>query len=179
MDRPTSSNLAQANQKFQLGQRYFESGRYREAIQSLNQACALVETKSKAAGEMRIWLVSAHDAAGQRQEALTLCQQLTHSPFIDVRRQAKRLLAILEAPKLSIHEDWVTKIPALEEVNEPGQTYGASRAAPTRKTTPQKPAIEDHEVDLSQVTTSDRGLVVMGGILVLLLGLGLVWMSQG
>ncbi len=174
---PNLANLASANLKFQQGQRYFEAGRYREAIQSLNQACALVESSTKASGEMRLWLVTAYDAAGQREEALGLCRRLAQSPFIDVRRQAKRLLTILEAPKLSIHDDWVTKIPSLEAVNERGQIRGVSSQTTIRKSLAPKPAIDDHEVDLTQVTTSDRGLVIMAGGLVLILGVTLIWFA--
>ncbi|MEM9136084.1 MAG: hypothetical protein AAGB01_01865 [Cyanobacteria bacterium P01_F01_bin.42] len=177
MASPDPPSLGQINLKFQQGQRYFESGRYREAIQSLSQACALVESSSKPAGEMRLWLVTAYDADGQRQEALSLCRQLAQSPFIDIRRQAKRLLTILEAPKLSLHEDWVTTIPPLDGVKDPGQMRGeARRVSPQRAPSP-KPVINDQEVDLSQVTTSDRGLAIMAGILVVLLGLGLVWLA--
>ena len=179
MEISEPSNLSQINLKFQQGQRFFEAGRYKEAIQCLNQACALVEPQSKASGEMRIWLVTAYDASGNRKEALSLCRQLTRSPYIDVRKQAKRLLSILEAPKLSIHDDWVTQIPPLESVNSPGEIRGVARPTPPPKTTKPKPAISDQEVDLSQVTTSDKGLAWVASLFVGLLGLGLVWMAKG
>lgn len=170
-------NVPQAQIKFQQGQRLFESGRYREAVQSLNQACALVETRSKIQGEISIWLVSAYDAAGQRAEAISLCRKLCQSPYIDVRRQAKRLLAILEAPKLSVHDDWVTKIPPLDEVNERGKITGVSRSAPQVRTVKPKKAIEDQDIDLSEVTTQDRGLVSVTILLVIILGGLLFWMA--
>ena len=170
-------NVAQANIKFQQGQRLFEAGRYREAVQVLNQACALVENRSKSQGEMSIWLVSAYDAAGQRTESLSLCRKLCQSPYIDVRRQAKRLLSILEAPKLSVHDDWVTKIPSLDEVNERGKITGVSRSAPKVKAPKPKKFIEEQEIDLSQVTTQDRGLVGVAIVLVLILLGTLFWMA--
>jgi tetratricopeptide (TPR) repeat protein len=168
---------AQVAQKFQQGQYYFEAGRYREAIQSLSQACALVEPNSKAEGEMNLWLVTAYDASGRQDEALSLCRKLTKSPFLDIRKKSRRLLTILEAPKLSIHEDWLTKIPPLEAVNEPGRIQGIARPVPPPKPSPKKPVIDDQEIDLSQVRTHDQGLVVLTLVLILLLGAGLFWMA--
>lgn len=167
----------QATQKFQQGQYYFESGRYREAIERLSQACALVEPKSKIEGEISLWLITAYDAAGQKDAALTLCRKLTKNPYLDTRRKSKRLLTILEAPKLSIHEDWITKIPPLEAVNEPGQIRGSARSSSRLKPAPKKNFIQDQDIDLSQVTTTDQSLVFVAIVLVLVLGTGLFWLA--
>jgi tetratricopeptide (TPR) repeat protein len=76
---------------YQAGQFAFEQGRYRESVQYLEQARQAVELNSPLGGEIQMWLVTAFEASGKRQEAIALCKQLTRHPNIGTRQQARRL----------------------------------------------------------------------------------------
>jgi tetratricopeptide (TPR) repeat protein len=120
---------------YAMGQAAFERGQYREATDSFQQALALSPANSELGGAIQIWLVTAYDAAGQREEALDLCRQLrTHGDY-DTRQQSKRLLYILEAPKLQSRPEWLTQIPDLSqaEVNRDRQVgrTGQTQAKPS------------------------------------------------
>jgi tetratricopeptide (TPR) repeat protein len=97
------------------GQAAFERGQYREAIDWFQGALSLTPESSALGGAIQVWLVTAYEAAGRTEEALTLCRQLrTHGDY-ETRQQGKRLLYILEAPKLQLKPEWLTQIPELDE----------------------------------------------------------------
>ncbi|MFP3325871.1 hypothetical protein R0K05_22715, partial [Planococcus sp. SIMBA_160] len=50
---------------YQRGKLGLERGRYKESIEELERAKKLINPQSKLGGEVRIWLVSAYQAAGQ------------------------------------------------------------------------------------------------------------------
>ncbi len=158
---------------YQAGQSLFEHGRYREAVELLCQANDLGAHNSRLGGEIQMWLVTAYEAAGQRQEALTLCRQLKTHPFAETRKQSKRLLYILEAPKLELRPEWLTKIPDLEQVAE-RQSNSPITARPLARPPEPKRVIQP-PADPTQVETRDNGFVWFAlGIIVLTLG-SLFW----
>ena len=69
--------------EYQAGKSAFEGGHYRQSVQHLEKASALVDRNSRLGGEIQIWLVTAYEAAGQRNEALSLCKQLDRHPSIE------------------------------------------------------------------------------------------------
>jgi hypothetical protein len=169
-------------QTYQQGKAAFEHGAYRESVEKLTKASALLgETaSSRLGGEVQMWLVNAYAAADQRQEALALCRQLTHHPSLETRKQSRRLLYILEAPQLKRPAAWLTQIPDLSTVedNEPkSRKRNFGKSAPTFKPAP-KPTTMPEPIDLSQVETRDNqfiwvALIAMG------LGLGLTaWFGR-
>jgi tetratricopeptide (TPR) repeat protein len=146
-----SSDTTEGMKPYTQGQNAFERGQYREAIDWFQSALSLASESSPLGGAIQIWLVTAYEAAGRKEEALILCRQLrTHGNY-ETRQQAKQLLYILEAPQLQLKPEWLTQIPELNESNSPsgyrasthraaGQaTAKASLASPRWSTEPMEP----------------------------------------
>lgn len=164
-----------ANQRaqaaYQLGQQAFERGRYADAVQAFEQALA-EQPSISLDGEIKLWLVNALAAVDRRQDAIALCGKLAKHPDLDVRKQSKQLLYIIQAPKLQAKEEWLTKIPDLATLED-------SDKAPWQKipTKPRPPKPPPPPLPLSEVNTEDNGFVwaaLIGSVL--LLG-GLWWLS--
>lgn len=134
-------------------------------------------------GEAQIWLITAYEAAGERNRALDLCRIVSKHPDWDTRKQAKRLLYILEAPKLRMHPEWLTEIPDLTEIGDnDDRNWGGSKFA---STAPPKPAEEKGYVlpepaDPSKVNVGDdRSLwLALGAAILVVLGL-FAWSQLG
>ena len=160
---------------FQAGQAAFERGQYREAVEILLKTHAMSDRNSVLGGEVQIWLVTAYEAIGQRKEALALCRQLKVHPARQVRKQSKRLLYIMEAPKLEKRSDWLTQIPDLDEVNERDLKQRMGVGSKDREGS-ERWAIDSEPVDLSQVNTHDGGFIWIAlGMISVILG-GLFWL---
>jgi tetratricopeptide (TPR) repeat protein len=173
------SEKEQAQLEFQTGQLAFERGQYRAAIEALNQAVALANANTPLGGEIQLWLVNAYAAVGQQQDAIATCQKLARHPDLDIRKQSKRLVYILQAPKLKTKAEWLTQIPDLKDLDGRGDAFlGDSRfSQPSQKPRRPKPRPEPEPINLSQVETKDNQFVWIALIgSVLLLG-GLWWFS--
>jgi tetratricopeptide (TPR) repeat protein len=154
----TSEKLEIVQTEYQAGQVAFESGRYAQAVQSLETATGLVDRNSRLGGEVQMWLVTAYEASGNTERAIELCRKLTRHPRQETRQQAKRLLFILEAPKLTIPPEWMVKIPDLAALDENQSiSFQANPNADIKYAKP-KPAIPE-PVDLSQVNTKDNRFI--------------------
>ncbi len=170
--------LEQFTIEYQTGKDAFERGQYREAVQFLAKASQLIDRNSRLGGETLIWLVTAYQAAGQSSEAIALCRTLQRHPSIETRKQAKRLIYILEAPELKSRPEWLISIPDLTTLDE-----GTSKIAQvSMTTTAKKPKTKDSESelpfeDLSQINTQDNGFVWVAMVAVTLLVGGLFWFS--
>ena len=177
----TTEQRELAQREYQAGKAAFERGDYRQAVASLERANALVAPGTKLSGEMQIWLVTAYEAAGQRTEALNLCRKASKHPDLDTRKQARRLLYILEAPRLKSRPEWLTEIPDLAtiEQNTSDREFGRSKFAPTSppKRIQQKTPIIPEAVDLSQVNTKDNAFVWVALVAGMAIVAGLVWLS--
>lgn len=158
------------------GREAFEHGCYREAVESLLQAIALVNRNSRLGGEMQMWLVTAYQAAGQQQEAIALCRQLQLHAHWETRKQSKRLLYILEAPQLEKKAEWLTQIPDLSQVTEEDVTERMGVGTFTQSVTKPRSA-EPEPVDWSQVDTKESNLVGVALVLLFLVLGGLVWLG--
>jgi tetratricopeptide (TPR) repeat protein len=101
---------------YQAGISAFERGQYRVSIEQLNAALDLISSGSREGGEIQIWLISAYQGLGEGEKASEICKQLITHPIYQIREQAKRLLYIIEAPRLKRPEEWMTKIPDLEKL---------------------------------------------------------------
>ncbi len=192
LDRPerkleviTVSNEEQkklAELQYRAGREAFERGMYRQSIQSLEKAVSLVNRQSPLGGEMQIWLVTAYEAAEQRQDAIALCEQLGRHPNIDTRKQSRRLLYILKAPRLKMRPEWLTEIPDLATLDEADRSnLKTSRFAETVPRKPRQPRTQPkpdlEPIDLSQVNTQDNRFTwVALAAIALTLG-GLLWLS--
>jgi len=162
--------------EYQAGKAAFERGQYRESVQHLEKASALVARNSRFGGEVQIWLVTAYEAAGQRTEAIALCEQLIRHPDSETSKQARRLLYIMQAPQLKRPTEWLTQIPDLGAVpDNVTQTRLGTGAVNSNRSRQQRP--EPETVDLSQVNTRDNQFIWVALIALGLTLAGLLWLS--
>jgi hypothetical protein len=120
--------------------------------------------------------VTAYEAAGLQDLAVQLCRQLSKHPSLETRSQARRLLAILEAPVLSKRPEWLTQIPDLSNLDAAGNAGGKATAiAPPAKRSRPRPQPEPEPIDPASIVHENRflgfSLVVVG----LLIGGWWVW----
>ncbi len=177
----SSEQLDLATTDYKIGKDAFERGEYRKSVQYLERASALTDPGSRFGGEVQIWLVTAYEAAGQRSEAIALCQKISRHPDIKTRQQGKRLLYILEAPKLQTRPEWLTEIPDLSKLSdsEAKDSRGVSKfgtATPPKLTQKSRPAIPE-PVDLNQVNTQDNLFIWVALMAAGLIVGGLAWLT--
>ncbi len=173
-----AEKLERIQNEYRAGRYAFERGQYRQAIKHLETATGLGEKTTRFGGEVQIWLVTAYEASGEGTKAIALCQTLTRHPHIETRKQARRLLAILEAPQLRMHPEWRVEIPDLTRLDESdAQFRQVSMGTRPKPPAPKRPQGEPEPVDLSQVNTKDNQFIwVALGASVLILA-GLIWFS--
>ncbi len=176
MSSPDASDLARIN--YETAKEEFEQGRYRQAVTLLEQASALSERASPLGGDIQIWLVSAYQSVGDYPAAIGLCRQLSRHPNWATRQQSRRLLAILEAPRLASRPEWNVSIPDLNnaEVAQPGDRKGANPTGGRRPPKP-RPIREPDPIDPSQINRSDNQFVWFALISSLLILGGLIGLS--
>ncbi len=172
----SSENKEKFRIEYQAGKAAFERGDYRIAVQRLEAASALMGRTSRLGGEAQMWLVTAYEAAGQRTEAIALCQQLSRHPDPETSKEGKRLLYILQAPQLARPSEWMTKIPDLGAIAEsdPKERRGSVNTVATRKPREQP---EPKPVDLTQVNTKDNQFIWVALLALSLTVGGLIWFS--
>ena len=170
----STESLEIARSRYQAGKLNFENGKYREAVENLEKASALLSRNSLLGGEVQIWLVTAYEAAGKTEEAIALCQQLQRHPFPETSKQAKELLYILKAPKLQRPSEWMTQIPDLATLSDNDAKIRASgNYAKASRQAPVEPELED----LSQVNTQDNRFIGVALIVIVLTLSYLAWLS--
>lgn len=168
-----SSDLEIVETEYQIGKEAFERGHYRESVQRLEKASALVARNSRLGGEVQIWLVTAYEAAGQKTEAIALCEQLKRHPDLETSKQARSLLYILQAPQLKRPAEWMTQIPDLGAVADNNSQIRLASRTTTKKPSQQQQLPEP--VDLSQVNTRDNRFIWVALIAISLILTGLAW----
>lgn len=155
-----NKNLEQAKQQYQAGRAAFERGQYRQSIQYLETARKHLQQPSSLGGTVQIWLVTAYEAAGERDKALKLCQQLVRHPDMDTRKQARGLVDILKAPRLKKRPEWLVQIPDMQNLEDSNAKMQQPAASAVKKTaTKKKKPTSPPPVDWSQVNTKDNGFV--------------------
>ncbi|MEO0534097.1 MAG: hypothetical protein AAF215_09540 [Cyanobacteria bacterium P01_A01_bin.123] len=174
-----TENLDTAKVEFAAGLDAFERGNYRQSIQHLEEAMALSNRISRFGGEVQTWLVNAYAAGDRAQDAVTLCEKLSRHPDIETRKQGKRLLYILKAPKLKSRPEWLTQIPDLDAIHENGKDL-TPRSRPANLPRPNRRKAPDPDltpIDWSQINTGDNAFLWLAlGAAVIILG-GLWWFS--
>ena len=130
---------------YQAGISAFERGQYRLSIQQLNAALALISLGSRAGGEIQIWLISAHQGLGEGEKASEICKQLITHPIYKIREQAKRLLYIIEAPRLKRPDEWMTKIPDLEKLPDSTAQFKKGTNKQKKEESPAPMQLEQHK----------------------------------
>ncbi|AKG20672.1 tetratricopeptide repeat protein [Calothrix sp. 336/3] len=162
-----------ARNRYQKGKLAFENGQYREAVEDLETASALLAPNSRLAGEVKIWLVIAYEAAGRTDEAIALCEQLKRHPYAETSKEARRLQYILKAPRLKRPQEWMTEIPDLTRIaDNKGEINftGNNSKSSVKKDAP----LEVYE-DLSKLNTKDNRFFAVALIAVMIILGGLVW----
>jgi tetratricopeptide (TPR) repeat protein len=170
-------NLELARVQYRIGREAFERGQYRQAVQSLEKAVGLVGRGTRLGGEIQIWLVTAYEAAEQRSEAIALCEQLVRHPDRETRKQGRRLLYILKAPRLKIRPEWLTQIPDLTTLEEGDRAYQGASAPVVKRPPRPKPKPDPEPIDLSQVNTQDNRFVWVALVAIALILGSLIWFS--
>ncbi|RAQ43330.1 hypothetical protein B9S53_11195 [Arthrospira sp. O9.13F] len=172
----SSPELDQILHEYRSGQIAFEQGRYRQSVVHLETARDAVEANSGLGGEVQIWLVTAYEALGERQKAIALCQTLKFHPSLQTRKQSRRLLEILEAPKLYKGSEGLIEIPDLSNLGENADKFpvASSSRETSAKAAPVKSKSPDPDIDLTQVNTKDNqflwvALIFLGLIITSLL----------
>jgi tetratricopeptide (TPR) repeat protein len=175
------SNVSSQSQEivkteYKAGLAAFERGQYRQAVQHLEKASALANRNSRLGGEVQLWLVSAYDAAGQKQEAIALGEQLKRHPHHEINKQGRRLLYILQAPQLQRPAEWMTQIPDFSAIADNESRIKLSARSDNNKRSPQPEPTREIE-DLSQINTNDNRFISIALVaIVFTLGV-LIWWS--
>lgn len=168
--------LAQAKAFYETGQRAFECGNYREAVVALEEGTRLAGGATPLGGNIQLWLMNAYSAANRQQEAIALGEKLVKHPDTEVRKQSKRIVEILKAPKLKRRADWLTNIPDLSDLDPGGADNSSlSKYSTTKRTSKAKVSPEPKLEDLTQINTRENGFVwlALGATLISLGGLWL------
>jgi tetratricopeptide (TPR) repeat protein len=160
------------------GQTAFENGNYRQAVDYLEAAIAEIEAKSKLGGEMQLWLVTAYEASGDLSKAIELCSQLIRHPHIETRQESKRILYILQAPELNRKDEWIIKIPDLQEIEENPNAKGSSGSQRKSRPLPIRKMPQPKPIDPSEIETKDNGFLKVLLILAVLAIGGLYWAAR-
>ena len=152
--------LEQAQSFYEIGQRAFERGNYRDAVAAFETGARLAGGATPLGGTIQLWLMNAYSAANRQPEAIALGEKLTKHPDRDIRKQSKRVVEILKAPQLRRRADWTVTIPDLSKLEDGDQTtpnlskYGSGKPTPKAISQP-----EPKPEDLSQMNTRDNGFL--------------------
>ncbi|MCL7045250.1 hypothetical protein MKW94_026810 [Papaver nudicaule] len=99
---------------FDLGQKAYSKGMYGRAVEFLEGALTIIPRPTMFGGEIQIWLAMAYEANNRHADCIALYKQLERKhPSVSIRRQAKELRYILQAPKLKISKDEMVTIPLI------------------------------------------------------------------
>ena len=174
-----SENLELFETEYKAGKQAFESGQYSKSLQHLETALENINPNSHLGGETQIWLVTTYQAVGKVQEATALCKKLTRNSYLQTRQQAKRILAILEAPVLRTRPEWVTKIPDLGAISESDakDRRGSGLVSQVKSPLAKLKTPQLEVVDTNKGNTQDYQFVWVALVLIILTLSGLVWLS--
>lgn len=173
----TADTKAIAKTEYTSGQIAFERGNYRVAIGHFEKAASLAKGATSLGGEIQMWLVNAYNAVGRQAEAIALCQSLCRHPDTEVRRQAKNLLYILQAPRLKRPGNWMSQIPDLGAIADDPQAAGYRYKVAPKSNSRKRSIPEPTPIDPSQINTRDNGFLWVALIGVVLVLGGLWWLA--
>jgi tetratricopeptide (TPR) repeat protein len=172
----STESIEIAKTRYQQGINAFEGGQYRQAVELLEIASAMLSRNTRLGGEVQIWLATAYEADGRVDDAIALCEQLKRHPHAETSTQARRLQYIWKAPKLQRPKEWMTEIPDLGSISDNGNKTKLV-FNPSKSSNEQKKAPEPEYVDLSQVNTEDNRFIWVALVIVALTVLYLIWLS--
>ncbi|MEH2066748.1 MAG: hypothetical protein V7K47_00855 [Nostoc sp.] len=173
----SAESIEIAKTRYQTGKTAFENGQYRQAVENLEKASALLVCNSRLGGEVDICLVTAYEAAGRTDDAIALCERLKRHPHFEISKQARRMLYILKAPKLKRPSEWMTEIPDLGALADNELKISIAAKSPKSSVQQKSKPTEPEIVDLSQVNTKDNRFIWVALIAIGLTISYLVWLS--
>lgn len=153
--------------EYELGKKALEEGKYSLSVQHLEAASKLITGYSPQSDSVKIWLVTAYQAAGRLPEAVALCRELATHSNLETRKQAKHLLYIMEAPQLTRPKEWMTEIPDLTAMSESDSQYLGSNKS--------NPSTRIEEVDLKEVNRSDNQFIWVALLGIIIILGGFIW----
>ena len=169
----SSNNQEQFQKYYQTGVRALENGKYRLSITQLESAKQLVAFSSKLGAEVQMLLVTAYQAAGEKKQAIALCQELITHPNLSIQQKAKDVLYIIQAPQLERPPEWMIEIPDLSDGESQKVQYVTNKKTkPLKKVSDELPS-----VDLSQVNTEDNQFVWFALVLAAITIASLIWLT--
>lgn len=156
--------LMEPSLSYRKGMAFFERGDYRESVLWFQQA--LKETPEDA--ELSLWLVQALDAYGAHDEALKLCRSFIRSPDPKIGKQARSLLAVMEAVPLS-RPSRPLPDPKEYDFNLSGTQSGGGGGGKASPTTAPKEKISTEEISSASLPTGYLWIVaaLVGGATVI------------
>ena len=168
-----TDNRQKFQQLYYTGKKALENGKYRISIAKLESARELVSFATTLGADVQMLLATAYQAAGNKQQAIALCQELTTHPNISIRQKAKDVLYIIQAPELQRPSEWMSEIPDLSSSDTAKPKYVA-----TKRRNLSKPQNEElSEIDRSQVNTEDNQFIWFALILAIVTIGGLIFIS--
>ena len=91
-----------------------EKGDYSFCIKIVDPLLLDQKAETQTGGQLRLLLVTAYVGKGDDENAIKICQILTHNKKESIRLQAKQLLSILDAPHLPRPSNWSVEIPKID-----------------------------------------------------------------
>ena len=104
------------DQAMARSRRALERGDYRQVLQQLEPLAAQLPVSLRQGAELRLLMATAHQGLGQNDRAISCSRAAGNCADPQLRRQAKALLAVLEAPELQIGADRLVQLPPLGEM---------------------------------------------------------------
>lgn len=170
----SQEQLERATLEYAAGQQAFERGNYAQSVHCFERAVLLAKKGTPLGGEIQTWLVNAYAAADRQHDAIALCQSLSRHPDSETRKQGKRLLYILKAPRLQLRPEWKTEIPDLANLEEGSQVIASRYSQSSRRQPP--PINPPPPIDPSQINHQDnRFLWLALGLIAGLMAVSLWW----
>lgn len=111
-------------------------GEYRRVLQLLEPLAAELPVTMKLGAEVRLLQATAHQGLGDAERAKQSCRAAAQCGDGELRRQARALLAVLEAPVLQVPSDRMVQLPQLGSMPALEGVAKAGRRSRRRQTPP-------------------------------------------
>lgn len=127
------------DQAIKAAQSALGCGEYRQVLQLLEPVAAKLPVTMKLGAEVRLLQATAHQGLGDGERAKQSCRAAAQCGDVELRRQARALLEVLEAPVLQVPADRKLELPQLGSMPALEGVAKAGRRSRRRKTPPPPP----------------------------------------
>lgn len=127
----------------ELARLALDRGDYGQVRRELEPLCEQEPSRTKLGGEARLLLATALLGQGQVEQAGAVCRQLRNCADPELKRQAREMEDVLQAPGLERPREWSVTLPNLGAIESmPGGSRGlASRRRRQREESPPPPPV--------------------------------------